>query len=62
MSPAKWTPVRKIVATALGALTTTLVIALGSLAGVSVSSTVAATIVAVASVLAGYLTPAAPPE
>jgi putative effector of murein hydrolase LrgA (UPF0299 family) len=59
----KWAPVRKIVATILGAVTTTAVIALGDLVGAHLDQTVAASIVGLAAILAGYLTPASvPPE
>lgn len=58
MIPSKWAPVRKIVATVLGGLTATAVVALGTLFRVTIDPTLAGAIVLAAGTLAGYLTPA----
>lgn len=58
MIPAKWAPVRKIVATVLGGLTATAVVSLGALFHVTIDPTLAGAIVLAAGTLAGYLTPA----
>lgn len=61
MSAADWTPIRKIVASLLAGATSTGVIALFTLFHVNLDQTTAAAIVGLATVLAGYLTPSAPP-
>lgn len=56
-----WKPIRKIVATGFGALTSAGVIAIGHAFGWEIDPTLAAVIVGLASALAGYLTPSPTP-